>query len=77
MQRMGIVTIRSCQKELLEKSKSGGLDIIPRLGWRIRQSDQKVVDGQMEKDYKEVFEGIGKYKGPPVKIQVKEGGAGA
>ena len=38
--------------------------------------DQKVVDDEMEKvarDYKEVFEGIGKYKGPPVQIQVEEG----
>ena len=37
--------------------------------------DQKVVDEEMEKvakDYKEIFEGIGKYRGPPVEIQVKE-----
>ena len=37
--------------------------------------DQRRVDHEMEKvvkDYKELFEGIGKYKGPPVKIQVKE-----
>ena len=27
----------------------------------------------MAKDYKEIFEGIGKYRGPPVEIQVKEG----
>ena len=37
--------------------------------------DQRVVDDEMEKvaeDFKEVFQGIGKYKGPPVEIQVKE-----
>ena len=38
--------------------------------------DQRVIDEEMEqvaKEYREVFEGIGKYKGPPVEIQVKEG----
>ena len=38
--------------------------------------DQRVIDEEMEnvaEAYKEVFEGIGKYKGPPVEIQVNEG----
>ena len=37
---------------------------------------QKKVDEGMEKlakEYNEVFEGIWKYKGPPVEIQIKEG----
>ena len=28
---------------------------------------------RLAKEYKEVFEGIGKYKGPPIEIQIKEG----
>ena len=38
--------------------------------------DQRLVNEDMEngaKEYKKVFEGIGKYKGPPVEIQVEEG----
>ena len=38
--------------------------------------DQRVIDEEMEnvaEAYKEVFEGIGKYEGPPVEIQGKEG----
>ena len=38
--------------------------------------EQREVDEAKErlaKEYQEVFEGIGKYKGPPVEIQIKEG----
>ena len=76
-ERLGIITLRpegaSTEIEIrrIKQNTKAGLEVEDQASLR----DQKVVDQGMEKlakEFKEVFEGIGKYKGPPVEIQVKE-----
>ena len=77
-ERLGIVTVkpegaaREVEIRRIKQNSKAGLEKVDQTVIR----DQRVVDEEMErvaKEYKEVFEGIGKYKGPPVEIQVKEG----
>ena len=77
-ERLGIITLRpegaSTEVEIrrIKQNTKAGLEVEDQTIMK----DQKVVDQGKEKlagEFKEVFEGIGKYKGPPVKIQVKEG----
>ena len=77
-ERLGIVTVKpegaATEVEIrrIKQNSKAGLEKEDQVVMR----DQKKVDEGMEKlakEYKEVFEGIGKYKGPPVEIQVKEG----
>ena len=77
-ERLGIITLRpeGASREIeirrIKQNSKAGLEREDQAVMR----EQKVVDEEMEKvakEYKEVFEGIGKYKGPPVEIQVKEG----
>ena len=77
-ERLGIVTVRpegaarKVEIRRVKQNSKAGLEKVDQTVMR----DLKVVDAQMEKvaeDFKEGFEGIGKYKWPPVKIQGKEG----
>ena len=77
-ERLGIVTVRlegaASEVEIrrIKQNSKAGLEKEDQAAMR----DQKEVDEGMKrliKEYKEVFEGIGKYKGPPVEIQIKEG----
>ena len=77
-ERLGIVTVRpeGAAREVeirrIKQNCKAGLEKEDQTVMR----DQKLVDEEMDrvaKEYKEVFEGIGKYKGPPVEIQVEEG----
>ena len=77
-ERLGIVTVKpewAAQEVEIRRTKQNSRAGLEEKDQSVMR-DQRVVDEQMEKvakEYKEVFEGIGKYKGPPVEIQVEEG----
>ena len=77
-ERLGIVTVRqegAAREVEIRRIKQNSKTGLEKLDQTVMR-DQRMVDEQMEKvakDYKEVFEGIGRYKGPPVKIQLEEG----
>ena len=77
-ERLGIITLRpegmASEVEIRRIKQNSKARLVEEDQTVMR--DQGVVDEEMNKlaeEFKEVFEGIGKYKGPPVEIQVQEG----
>ena len=79
-ERLGIITsrpegmAREVEIRRIKQNKNSNAGLVEEDQTVMR--DQKIVDEKMEKvaeEFKEVFEGIGKYKGPPVELQVQEG----
>ena len=74
-ERLGIITSRpEVEIRRIKQNKNSNAGLVEEDQTVMR--DQKIVDEKMEKvaeEFKEVFEGIGKYKGPPVELQVQEG----
>ena len=77
-ERLGIVRVKpdgAAREVEIRRIKQNSKPRLEKVNKTVMR-DQRVVDEEMEKvakEYKEVFEGIGKYKGPPVEIQVEEG----
>ena len=77
-ERLGIVMVRpegAAQEVEIRRVKQNSRAGLEKEDQAVMR-DQRVVDEEMEKvakEYKEVFEGIGKYKRPSVEIQVKDG----
>ena len=77
-ERLGIVIVRpeGAAKEVeIRRIKHNSKAKLEKMDKTVMM-DLSVVDDDMEKvveEYNEGFEGIGKYKGPPMQIQVKEG----
>ena len=77
-ERLGVITVRprgAASEVEIRRIKQNSKKGLEKEDQAV-MNNQKTVDERMEKvakEYEEVFEGIGKYKGPPVKIQVEEG----
>ena len=77
--RLGIIEINTqgAEEEVqINRVRQNKKQELEQDGQQLSKANQQRIDKAMDKvaeDHKEVFQGIGRYKGEPLKIQVKDG----
>ena len=77
--RLGIIEINTqgAEEEVqINRVRQNKKQELEQDGQQLSKADQQRIDKAMDKvaeDHKEVFQGIGRYKGEPLKIQVEDG----